>query len=54
MIKVGDILHSKYFDSDIKVVKINSDTDWYFEYEGRTLKAQTSLSYWKEKNEAKT
>ena len=49
-IKVGDILHSDYFNQDIRVIKINSDVDWYFEIQGQILKAHTPLSYFEEKS----
>jgi hypothetical protein len=47
-LKVGDTVWSPFLGRDIKIVKINSDDDWYFEIEDVILKAQTSLSYFEE------
>ena len=44
-IKVGDMVWSGYFNDWIKVEKIISDTDWYFNFKGRIIKAQTALSF---------
>lgn len=51
MIKEGDVLYSDYFNQNIKVIKIHSNTDWYFEIQGQILKAQTPLSYFIDKKD---
>lgn len=43
--KVGDYVYSEFFKSKLKIVAINSDDDWYFELNGRIMKAKTPLSY---------
>ena len=44
-LKVGDLIYSEYFGRLIKIAKINSDNDWYFEIDGVVEKAQTPLSF---------
>jgi len=44
-LKVGDYVYSEFFKSKLKIVAINSDDDWYFELNGRIMKAKTPLSY---------
>ena len=48
-LRVGDKIFSKYFVSLIQIVKINSDNDWYFKYNGVIHKARTPLSYFEKK-----
>ena len=47
---VGDTIYSKYFKANLKIVKINSDDDWYFELNDTVLKAQTPLSHFEKIN----
>jgi len=49
MAKVGDLVWSDYFQAWLEIVKINSNTDWYFQKDGRgpVLKAQTPLQHFK-------
>lgn len=44
-LKVGDIIFSKYFNGNLKIVKINSDNVWYFEWNNEVYQAQTPLSH---------
>jgi hypothetical protein len=44
-LEVGDTIWSDYFNSNLKIVAINSDDDWYFELNSKIYKAQTTLSY---------
>jgi len=44
-IKEGEMLHSKFFGGWIKVVKIVDNDNWWFFYDGHTLKARTPLSF---------
>jgi hypothetical protein len=42
---VGMKVYSPYFNDEITIVKINSDTDWYFEIQGWIMKAKTPLRH---------
>ena len=44
-IKVGEMVWSKHFGAWIKVIKINSDDDWYFMFNGSVNKAKAPLSF---------
>jgi len=48
-IEVGSKVMSPFFGEEITVVKINSDTDWYFEIQGHILKGQTPISHFEKK-----
>lgn len=47
--KIGQEIYSQYFKDWIKIIEINSDTDWYFEVKGKVLKAKTPLSFFEKK-----
>jgi hypothetical protein len=49
-LKVGDKTYSKFFNSNIEIIEINSDTDWHFKLpSGNVEKAQTPLSYFEKR-----
>ncbi len=48
-IKEGDEVDSPFFGQKIKVIKINSNEDWYFEIQGHIMKAKTPLSHFERK-----
>lgn len=41
----GDVIRSDFFNGYLLVVKIYSDDNWFFQFDGKILKARTPLSH---------